>query len=113
MAIKVIRKNAAENLVNDQISPRDILAINSGDSLILTEAVKQSITIKYDPYGKASVGMINFGMQYDHRVTWLHFDLEDLMWNLNSRPDYTSRNKTNFYTFKALFTNTATGETSS
>lgn len=50
-------------------------------------------------------------MQYDHRVTWLHFDLDDLMWNLNSREDYTAKTRNNFYTFKALFTNINTNET--
>lgn len=111
MAIKVIHKTETIGIDNTLISPTDIVAINSGDSLILTEAVKQSITIKYDAYGKASVGLINFGMQYDHRVTWLHFDLEDLMWNLNSRADYTARTRNNFYTFKVLFTNISTNET--
>lgn len=56
MAIKVIHKNEAIGIDDTPISPRDIVAINSGDSLILTEAVKQSITIKYDAYGKANVG---------------------------------------------------------
>ena len=61
MAIKVIHKTETIGIDNTLISPTDIVAINSGDSLILTEAVKQSITIKYDAYGKASVGLIILG----------------------------------------------------
>ena len=112
MAIKVIRANT-DKQTNEQISPRDIVVINSGDSLILTEAVKQTIEVKYDAQGKSDIGLINLGIQYDHRVTWLHFNLDELMWHLNSRPDYNDKTWTNFYTFKMLLTHIPTGETSS
>lgn len=113
--IKVIRKTPTKSLntINEElISTVGIEALQLDESVILMEPVKTSITIAYDALGKPSITTVPLGVQYDHRVTWLHFDLENLMWNLGSREDYTNREKTNFYTFKLALTNNSTGETS-
>lgn len=113
--IKVIRKTPTKSLntINEElISTVGIEALQLDESVILMEPVKTSITIAYDALGKPSITTVPLGVQYDHRVTWLHFDLENLIWNLGSREDYTSREKTNFYTFKLALTNNTTGETS-
>ena len=97
--INVIRKepNMASRSI---ISNTDIEALDTGTSVILMEAVKQSINITYDALGHADVSTINLGTQYDHRVTWLHFNLDSLIWNLNAQKGYDAETKYNHYTFK-------------
>ena len=69
MATKVIRKTQAVDLTRAIISSDSIPATYVGDSFMLTEAVKQSIDIKYNSLGYADQTSINLGVQYDHRVT--------------------------------------------
>ena len=121
MATKVIRKTKPADLTRAIISTGEIQATYVGESFVLQEAVKQSIDVKYDSKGYADQTSINLGVQYDHRVTWLHFDLDDLIWNLDNEDkggrvdkgqepyDYYHRN--NFYIFKLAFTNQSTKET--
>ena len=75
----VIRKQSMTNTTQSIISPRDIEAVVTPESVILLEPVKQSIEIKYDALGHADKTSISLGTQYDHRVTWLHFNLEELI----------------------------------
>lgn len=109
--INVIRKQSI-NTESLQISTTDIEALDTGESIILMEPVKQYINISYDANGKPNTPTVNIGAQYDHRVTWLHFDLEHLIWNLDAARDYTADTKYNHYIFKMVVTNLSTGRTS-
>lgn len=113
--INVIRKQSISGTTKSNISTVDIEAIDTGTSVILLEPVKQSITITYDAFGYADTSLVNLGVQYDHRVTWLHFNLDKLIWNLNAERNYTSDTKYNHYTFKLAITKVSgntVGETS-
>lgn len=118
MATKVIRKTKPADLTRAIISTGEIQATYVGESFVLQEAVKQSIDVKYDSKGYADQTSISLGMQYDHRVTWLHFDLDDLIWNLDNENKrgrdipYDIHRRNNFYIFKLAFTNQSTKETS-
>ena len=104
--INVIRKQSAINTIESTISPRDIEALVTEESIILLEPVKQSIEIKYDALGHADKTSISLGTQYDHRVTWLHFNLDELIWNLDAKRGYTDETKYERYTFKIVFSKT-------
>ena len=100
--IKVIRKESNQE-PTDTISTRDIVAIETDYAVILTEAVKQSVEITYDELGYPNVGTVDLGVQYDHRVTWLHFNLDKLLWHLDEERGYTENTRNNYYTFKVAF----------
>lgn len=102
--INVIRKQSTNNAPVSKISITDLEAIDVGNSVILLEPVKKSINITYDALGYADVPLLDLGVQYDHRVTWLHFNLDQLIWNLDAQRDYTADTKYNHYTFKLVFT---------
>lgn len=101
---KVIRKESYEDASSLRISNQDILAIETDSSVILTEAVKQAIEVTYDELGYPDTKIVDLGVQYDHRVTWLHFNLDKLLWHLNKSKGYTEDTKYNYYTFKIAFT---------
>lgn len=101
--INVIRKESISGTTKSVISPTDIEALDTGTSVILMEPVKQYINITYDALGHADVSSVNLGTQYDHRVTWLHFNLDKLIWNLNAKKGYDAETKYNHYTFKLAF----------
>lgn len=113
MATKVILKEQVVDPTTLQISTRDIVVYDRGEGLYLTEPVKQAITIKYDKNGYTTNlnGAVNLGVQYDHRVTWLNFDLDELIWHLNEQNGYDDKTKYNHYTFKLAITNAVTKET--
>ena len=77
--IKVIKKDSTHEINAASISKTDIEALDTGTSIIFLEPVKQSIDITYDALGYADVSFINLGVQFDHRVTWLHFNLDKLL----------------------------------
>ena len=77
--INVIRKQPTGDTPKSIISHTDIEALVVEESIILLEPVKQSIDITYDALGYADKALINLGTQYDHRVTWLHFNLDKLI----------------------------------
>lgn len=111
--INVIKNkpNTSDTLV---ISNTDIEALDTGTSIVFLEPVKSSINITYDALGYADVSLVNLGVQFDHRVTWLHFNLDKLLWNLNEKRNYDEETKYNHYTFKLALTNvngTSSGET--
>ena len=109
--IKVIKKQSYNGSNSELlISPRDIVAIDTGSSIVLTQAVKGSIDITYDEHGYPDVDLVDLGIQYDHRVTWLEFDLDDLLWNTEAKinDDYKDENRYSRYLFKLAFKNTST-----
>lgn len=77
--INVIRKQSANDAPKSIISRTDIEALDTGDSVILLDPVKESIDITYNALGYADKTSVNLGVQYDHRVTWLHFNLDQLI----------------------------------
>ena len=101
--INVIRKQSVNDAPKSIISPTDIEALDNGESVILLEPVKQTIDITYDALGHADNTSIRLGAQYDHRVTWLHFNLDQLIWNLDAKRGYTDENRNEHYTFKLAF----------
>ena len=101
---KVIRRESVQDVSNFTISRRDIEAIETDKSVILIEAVKEAHELVYDELGNVNSGIVDLGVQYDHRVTWLHFNLDKLLWHLNRSKGYTEDTKYNHYTFKLAFT---------
>lgn len=77
--INVIRKQPIGETPTSVISHTDIEALVVDESIILLEAVKQTIDITYDAEGRADKALVSLGTQYDHRVTWLHFNLDKLI----------------------------------
>lgn len=101
--INVIRKQSISDTSKSIISNTDIEALVHKETVILLEPVKESINLTYDALGYADKTLINLGTQYDHRVTWLHFDLDKLIWNLDAKRNYTEDTKYHHYTFKLAF----------
>ena len=110
--IKVIKKQSYNGSDNGEllISPRDIVAIDTGSSIVLTQPVKGLIDITYDEQGCPDVDLVDLGVQYDHRVTWLHFNLNRLLWHLNEEKGYDENTKYNYYTFKLAFSRVGDSE---
>lgn len=102
--INVIRKQSISDTSKSIISSTDIEALVHKDTVILLEPVKEKIELVYDDLGYADKTLIQLGTQYDHRVTWLHFNLDKLIWNLDEQRDYTEETKYHHYTFKIAFT---------
>ena len=98
--INVIRKQSVGGTPRSIISNTDIEALDTGETIILLEPVKQAIEITYDELGHPDKTLVNLGAQYDHRVTWLHFNLDKLIWNLDEQRDYTEETKYHHYTFR-------------
>lgn len=97
--INVVRKNQLTNS-NATISTRNIISMDTGDSILLTDPVKDLIEITYDSCGQPDVKSVVFGVQYDHRVTWLRFNLKQLIWNLGKDKGLTEDDLYRLYTFK-------------
>ena len=106
MATIVIRKEM-DDLSYRPISTTDIEALFDENNMLLsvTQAIKQNIEIVYDNIGHTNIRNLDLGIQYDHRVTWLEFNLDQLIWNTYTRQGYTELTKYNFYVFKLIFTN--------
>jgi hypothetical protein len=66
--INVIRKN---NTIDSPatISTRNIISMDTGDSILLTDPVKDLIEVSYDALGYPDKQSVVFGVQFDHRVT--------------------------------------------
>lgn len=116
--VKVIRKRDIFN--NNVISKEPVLrtfAVGRTRSALLADpiaAIKKSIKVKIDKYGNPDIeSTLDLGVAYDHRVTWLEFDLDDLLWNTEAKinDDYKDENRYSRYLFKLAFKNTSTDET--
>ena len=97
------------------ISRNKLDSVQIDDTWIFKEAVKKTHHLKYGSLGDVSAydekgnpitGILDLGVQYDHRVSWLHFDLEKLDWWASDIDDdpYSKLNKFNYYTFKLALT---------
>ena len=86
----VIRKKTASNTIDlrNRINTQELYAVETETSVLLEQSVKNTIEITYDQNGYANIDFINLGYQYDHRVTWLRFNLDNLLWQ-SSNTDYT------------------------
>ena len=103
--IKVIRKPKPEPVMVEPeyhtpatISLDIIPSIPSGDSVILLGSVKPAIELKYSNQGRPDKKELELGVQYDHRVTWINFNLDELLWNLHG--SYSEETKYYHYNFK-------------
>lgn len=131
MAIKVIKKNSTikqpqvhtistTNIIAPQTRKFSLRNTTSGLSVFeLTESIKPQINIKIDAYGQPNVGNINLGVQYEHYSTWMHFDLSELLWQINTQynpMDNISYEEDYYYAlyeFKMFFKHKTTGEVTS
>ena len=86
----VLRKKTKSNTIDlsNRINTQELYAVETETSVLLEQSVKNTIDLTYDQNGYADINFINLGRQYDHRVTWLRFHLENLLWQ-SSNTDYT------------------------
>lgn len=120
--VKVIRRKnvltqQAEELVTSTQPVLRTFALSRTSSRLIQEpenAIKKDITIKFDAYGNSTVNEHNIGLAFDHRVTWLRFDLDELIWNTETSldDDYTEETKYDYYLFKLAFKNLTNEEIS-
>lgn len=128
--IKVIRKVNIEELIAptpDVISSNIIDVQEIDGSFIFAESIKPSIEIKYDRDGYptieqntpdgASELFVDIGVQFDHRVKFLNFNLEDLLWKGQKKEEQNKLTTQEFleqhnrYTFKLAISNENSKET--
>ena len=76
--IKVIRKENS-SISEATISTRNIISMDTGNSILLTDPVKNLVEVTYDATGHPDKTNVEFGVQYDHRVTWVRFNLKQLI----------------------------------
>lgn len=108
--IKVIRKVNIEEIMTPTpktISQNTIPMKQIGDSFIFLESIKPSVMINYNIDGEPDKQLVDLGTQFDHRVSFLEFDLENLLWNKHK-----GNTKYGNYTFKLAITNESNTETS-
>ena len=108
--IKVIRKVNIEEIMTPTpktISQNTIPMKQIGDSFIFLESIKPSVMINYNIDGEPDKQLVDLGTQFDHRVSFLEFDLENLLWNKHK-----GNTKYSNYTFKLAITNESNTETS-
>lgn len=98
--INVIRKETTNTTSEATISTRNIISVSTGDSILLTDPVKDLIEITYNATGYPDKKSVVFGVQFDHRVTWIRFNLQQLIWNLGKDKGLTEEELYNLYTFK-------------
>ena len=97
--IKVIRKENS-SISEATISTRNIISMDTGNSILLTDPVKNLVEVTYDATGHPDKTNVEFGVQYDHRVTWVRFNLKQLIWNLGKNKSLNEDELYNLYTFK-------------
>jgi hypothetical protein len=75
--INVIRKtiDPTSNEISTELVPTTMI----NESLLLLGPVKATTTIKYNSKGHPDKTSVDLGSQFDHRVSFLDFDLEDLI----------------------------------
>lgn len=126
MAIKVIKKASAAEVVAAHLISNNIIVQSTSNfdlkrtvaSTIfeLVEPIKPIVNIKLDMYGKPNTQQINMGIQYEHYSTWIHFDLSDLMWQINTEYNpndnlsYEEEHYYALYDFRIYFKNKQTAE---
>lgn len=129
MATKIRTKiSAAEQVAQHTISTQPIYQYRTlfafrraiQDQIFeLTESIKPAINIKLDAYGKPNVSRVNMGIQYEHYSTWMHFDLSELLWQIQTEynPDddlgYDEEYYYALYDFKLFFKHLGTNTTTS
>ena len=101
--INVIRKEAIEPSTMT-ISSKNIKTVETADSFVMLDPVKDLIEITYDALGNPDKKSVSFGVQYDHRVSWIRFNLDDLVWNMGKGKAHTIDELYNLYTFKVMVT---------
>jgi hypothetical protein len=78
--INIVRKEKTADK-QDIISTKSILAVDTDTKggILLTDPVKDLVEITYDATGHPDQKSVVFGVQYDHRVTWIRFNLSALV----------------------------------
>lgn len=121
MATKILKKPSMNNVdMEHPISTTPIFKydLNHG-SLTTTASIKPEIKIKLDAYGTPNVKQIVLGNQHDHNVTWMSFDLSELLWqtqthyNPSDNIEYDEEYYYALYDFRLVFKHLTTEETTS
>lgn len=124
MAIKVIKKYSTIDLAKDHVistnnivAPKMMRGVPSNQNIFeITESIKPAINIKFDAYGKPDVTRVNLGMQYEHYSTWMHFDLSELLWQIQTQYNpsdlegYEEEFYYSLYDFRLYFKNQESGD---
>ena len=104
--IKIIRKKPDTPVVVDE---EDLISTTSIDvnydgegNPILLSPIKSLISISYDENGTPDKNNIPLGLQFDHRVTWLSFNLDNLLWGRSKNKEYTNKDLYDLYNFKMV-----------
>lgn len=123
MATKILRKiSPVARTMQHPISHTPIYQYSlnrNRSSFRVIDSIKPTINIKLDAYGRPSISEINLGNQHDHNVTWMNFDLSDLLWQIqtNYNPDdnvgYEEEHYYALYDFKLVFKHLALQTTTS
>lgn len=105
--IKIIRKKQDTPVVvneEDLISTTSIDVNYDGEgNPILLSPIKNLISITYDANGKPDKEKVSLGLKYDHRVTWLSFNLDQLLWGRSNNKIYTNNvDLYDLYNFKMV-----------
>lgn len=86
--VSVAEMAAKHTISTDNIiaSSRSLFNLRPGGEVVfeLAAPIKPMINIKLDAYGQPDLKTIDMGVQYEHYSTWLHFDLSELMWQINT-----------------------------
>lgn len=109
----MIKVQRIPTIINPTDDPLSLTTVNINQSANSTAiepdaAIKQAITIVYDANGYPNINTIDLGMAYDHRVTWINFDLSNLLWHFNNAEGYTQDTINEVYNFKVVFKTTPT-----
>ena len=116
--IKVIRKINMEELVTQPPTtisstevPYRVITIGDQESIVFLTSIKPATKITYSKTGMpraeievgdgswAATEIVDLGTQYDHRVSFLQFNLDELDWNMMS-----GNKKYNNYSFYLVIT---------
>lgn len=105
--IKIIRKNQDTAVVvneEDLISTTSIDVDYDGEgNPILLSPIKNLISISYDENGNPDKETVSLGLKYDHRVTWLSFNLDKLLWGRSNNKIHTNNvDLYDLYNFKMV-----------
>lgn len=131
MATTVIRKSvnpvttAADHIISSDtiftIPKTMSLKKASKELFTLIAPIKPYINIKLNKYGRPDVTSIDMGIQYEHYSSWIKFNLDELLWQINNPDNYEPNDNLYYeenyyyslYDFKLVFKDLTTQEITS
>lgn len=97
LAAKTSASTSTSTISSDGINIFSLMSTEGFTIPFLEEPVKQTLTVVYNKDGIPSPSIFEFGNQGDHRVTWLQFNLDELLWNLTKTKDEERGNPEHLY----------------